>query len=1016
MIKKVLKKLVNNIELLLLISLLLIIIITTIRKDNFYEMPLMIINGIMALYLLIRVIRKNPMKLIKSKLDICVILFVLSATIPLICNTYISLDETIISILNYISLFWVYLLTREMTDKNKKGAQRISNLIIGIAVFFVILGIENLTTNVIANWFSIDDIINGEQRLVSLLGNPNELAVFLVFAFFLSIDKLINKESIKGKLIYSTVNTILTVGIILTYSKAIYLIFPVMLVIYMCILKNKTKNIVIIQNAITSLIIAMIYNYSFNNFLATQGYLAILVVSIFTLIITILINLLNIKLEKYIEKVKVLPIVIGIIIVCILATTWIAIQLRNPKEFEVFHEDSTQIYNAKKIRNIKPNQKYVFSFDMEAEYDVSKLKENEKFFTINIIQRDNKNIEIANKQETFSNFSGIKNIEIETSQTTAEIKIEFMAKYENINKKWTIKKLTMNEEEIILEYKNLPTKLVEKVKDISINYKTAQERMQFIKDGIKLIMQSPLTGLGGGGWKYSYVEIQQYDYIANDPHSFFIQTWIESGILGMISLVAMIIYAIKTKNTNLGIKIAMIALILHSFMDSNMCYVYMRVILFLSLGILATTSKKTPTKKDYYSNFILLAITIVIVVLALNPKVYSKTMIIEELEEKQTQTKLTEGEYKELKKQLAKEYDKITKYEKSSSQIYEYQARSVLNYIQSGEENMAPVVQRYYETMLNTKRTAKYNIAKICEKSNNISMILQKLQSLNKPELYMKMAKLAKIEIDEFEETKEILEKAILEKYKQIKLDTNYNLFLYNHEYALYIYEKYNLGVGINNATELDLSQYIENEQIKMDNKKDILIYHTHTTEAYNENYEKTEDGKTLNSNYNMLKIGTTFTQKLKEKGFSVIHEQTYHDKDGVDSAYDNAKKTVEQNLENNKNIEMLFDVHRDAYIEGMNKQNYIEIDGKKVANLRFVIGTAHDNWKNNLKWAITIQKKADEMYPGLFKDIYIYDNNYNQSLSKYATLIEVGNDKNTIEEAKLSVEYLAEIIAKVIE
>ena len=47
---------------------------------------------------------------------------------------------------------------------------------------------------------------------------------------------------------------------------------------------------------------------------------------------------------------------------------------------------------------------------------------------------------------------------------------------------------------------------------------------------------------------------------------------------------------------------------------------------------------------------------------------------------------------------------------------------------------------------------------------------------------------------------------------------------------------------------------------------------------------------------------------------------------------------------------------------------------------------------------------------------MYIYDNNYNQSLSKYATLIEVGNDKNTIEEAELSVEYLAEIIAKVIE
>ncbi len=118
---------------------------------------------------------------------------------------------------------------------------------------------------------------------------------------------------------------------------------------------------------------------------------------------------------------------------------------------------------------------------------------------------------------------------------------------------------------------------------------------------------------------------------------------------------------------------------------------------------------------------------------------------------------------------------------------------------------------------------------------------------------------------------------------------------------------------------------------------------------------------------------------------------------------------------EQNKIIDIIFDIHRDSYNGKKLENNSIRINSKDVANLRFVIAVGHENWENNLKWAIKIQKKADEMYPGLFKPIYIYSNKYNQDISKYATLIEVGNEENTIEEAENSMIYLSEAIERAI-
>ena len=76
--------------------------------------------------------------------------------------------------------------------------------------------------------------------------------------------------------------------------------------------------------------------------------------------------------------------------------------------------------------------------------------------------------------------------------------------------------------------------------------------------------------------------------------------------------------------------------------------------------------------------------------------------------------------------------------------------------------------------------------------------------------------------------------------------------------------------------------------------------------------------------------------------------------------------------------------------------------------------GLKHDNWINNLKLAILIQAKANEMYPGLFKPMIVRNSRYNQNVADGACIIEVGATGNTLEQANASMKYLAEVISEV--
>lgn len=225
-------------------------------------------------------------------------------------------------------------------------------------------------------------------------------------------------------------------------------------------------------------------------------------------------------------------------------------------------------------------------------------------------------------------------------------------------------------------------------------------------------------------------------------------------------------------------------------------------------------------------------------------------------------------------------------------------------------------------------------------------------------------------------------------------------------------------GVQIRNETNHTLTQDMLKPDVKV-NLKNILIYHTHTCESYtpseNFNYKQTGNYRTIDKNYSVVRVGRELETMLKPYGYNIIHDETYHDYPSYTGSYYNSLETVEKILQDNKNYDIVFDIHRDAIGDNTYAPT-VKIGDEYAAQLMFVIGSdggvdEHKNWEQNLKFAVKVQQKANELYPGLFKPIILRNSDYNQFVTKGASIIEVGATGNTLDQCLVSMKYLAKVL-----
>lgn len=238
------------------------------------------------------------------------------------------------------------------------------------------------------------------------------------------------------------------------------------------------------------------------------------------------------------------------------------------------------------------------------------------------------------------------------------------------------------------------------------------------------------------------------------------------------------------------------------------------------------------------------------------------------------------------------------------------------------------------------------------------------------------------------------------------------------------ISENYNVQYGnvkIKNQTTYNLTEDILKPDIKIDNKN-IVIFHTHSCESYtsSEKYPYTQTGnfRTTDLKYTVTQVGSELENYLKKYNLNVVHDTSYHDYPSYTGSYTRSLKTVENILQTTPS-DIIIDLHRDAIGSRADYAPTVKIGDDYAAQIMFVIGTNegglyHPNWNQNLKFAVNVQQKAEEMYPGLFKPMMVTKSRYNQHTGKYANIMEVGATGNTLEQCLTSMKYLSAVLNEV--
>lgn len=236
---------------------------------------------------------------------------------------------------------------------------------------------------------------------------------------------------------------------------------------------------------------------------------------------------------------------------------------------------------------------------------------------------------------------------------------------------------------------------------------------------------------------------------------------------------------------------------------------------------------------------------------------------------------------------------------------------------------------------------------------------------------------------------------------KKVKVEEVKEVFKEEDEYKVEDYEK--------------ITSYINNTSINKENPV-IYIYNTHQLETYsNAGIENT----TINPN--VMMSAYLLKDKLNSKGVPTLVEETnmaeFIKNSGVktNQFYGSSRIFMKNAMSKYKSLKFFIDLHRDSIDKNIST---VSINNKNYARILFVIGTSNKTYKDNEEVSNIISEKINSKYPRLSRGIFKrytkdWPEAYNQDLSKYSILIELGAKENTMEEVMNTIDALSEVLSE---
>lgn len=777
-------------------------------------------NNVQFIYVLIDIIAilhiiemgRKKEKIIKDKMDIFVLILCLSSLIPILFGTYTSLNDSIAFALKYSSIFLVYLIVKENIKNDETARNGLIYTILTISAILVILGIDRMTWNLsetLTKFLDTTNLYQGEVRITSLFSYANSFAAMTGFGIFLALGQIIDTDKVWKKGICQATVFILLSGMILSLSRMMYVVMGIVTILFLIISKKKENRIETIEILGCSGILAVIYSAIFMKFLSAGNYtgiwISLLIFSIINFALTIIMKKINAKIfnikGKILIKTGLIAIILGII--CL------AVIINIPENLVLFNTTNSEKKVERHLINADGNNKYLFEIEIDA-------KAPKEIFQISVLEKDKYWENVKTTNITLGDYQGKKEIEINTDESTKDIYLVFTTIETSENIKLEIRDLKINGKKQILNYKFLPYNFVSKIKNINFQTQSVWERGVYINDAFKLIKDNWILGIGGDGWHYRYGEIQDYNYVARETHSYPVQLLLEFGIVGILAYIIILIILIKRsrniiKNSSnvmyQSILCAVLTIIIHSSLDFDLSFYYLLFITFVGIGILTSFNQKELEKKNIVKgNWITKGILIIIV--SILTIINLKSFIVPvQFKSKITNTSTFEEKYEfyskvnklipynqefkvkmivlieayqfkypekdvEYTKEILENVEYLLKYEKYYDR-FEMQSKFVNCSIKllglEKDEQMLYNIQEGYELIKNSGVQRKYSPYSYLIRKSGIRKIalklIEKSDMTSSEEEKLTLVELAKkfyqLNIDEYEEDKNYLTKSI---------------------------------------------------------------------------------------------------------------------------------------------------------------------------------------------------------------------------------------------------------------
>lgn len=540
--------------------------------------PAIIFIGVLFSYYMYINFTEQGFVFIDNILDLVLGAYIISYII----NCFLGIDKmsSFDGLLKAMGLFMIYKISYQLYKKNSKATLDIFG--------FIGFGLAGISILGAANIIKMDALFIDVTRLAGPYQYPNTFAAILTAFFLLNLIKQIRIQNVNIKATYIFFQIMTMICIYETKSRGTFIILLIVWLIQLIFVSNKDKYIYIIETVLV-ILFSLFEQLVFTKITSPLYFIGFI---LFYAVVAYILALGLVKFKNVFNKAKGRNIRYYLIGGLSLALILVIVILNVKEPLRLSGASKSTRYE---IYNVNKSKEYVMNIDGNCSnlpLEVSVISNNvvnEKSIIVarRFIGENKINSSIGFKTLGDTSYIIVQFTNL-SSKTGIEVKNCVIKTLDNFK---IIKKVN-------LKYKFLSLDMTQKLSEINIKSGTAMERLTFVKDGLNMWKDFFLFGGGENSWSKLFWKYRSYNYMSKNPHNFIIQTAVESGLLGIIILFAILAiiirvlrYCLKTKQTEanarvLGIGTFLATVLLHSLIDVDMMFFSIKIISFAAIGFL----------------------------------------------------------------------------------------------------------------------------------------------------------------------------------------------------------------------------------------------------------------------------------------------------------------------------------------------------------------------------------------------------------------------------------------------